>query len=93
MTPNGDAVSRLKDEAHGARDFFCGWCVTFEPGGNSTQEGVALLGRQQGGGAIDEIELFGAACHVSATTSAPGANTISSPAPNVRGVASGPKSW
>jgi hypothetical protein len=41
MTPNGDAVLHLKHEAHGALDFFCGWRVAFEPGGNSTDEGLA----------------------------------------------------
>ena len=42
MTPNGDAVARFKDEADGARDVFCGWRVTFETGGNSTDEGATL---------------------------------------------------
>jgi hypothetical protein len=83
MTPNGDAVARFKDEADGARDVFCGWRVTFETGGNSTDEGATLLRRQQRGGAIDLVELFGAAFHDRTTVRAPAAKTSSSPARSV----------
>jgi hypothetical protein len=89
MTPNGDAVLHLKDEAHGAADFLCRWraALAVEPGGHSTHEGFALFGRQQRGSAVNVVKLFSAALHVNVTTKAPAAPV----APNLSAVPPAPE--